>query len=104
MKLTHVMKRRAVIGSAAAFLLISANLTPAWAITGGQPDAGRHPNVCAVIAAHPVYGVLPFSGVLIHWIVPSHPIHALFQLLHAGLSPAHARGTTQRSWCLATGS
>ena len=23
-----------------------------------------------------------------HWIVPSHPVHALFQLIHAGLSPA----------------
>jgi sterol desaturase/sphingolipid hydroxylase (fatty acid hydroxylase superfamily) len=37
---------------------------------------------------HPVEHLLYFSGVLIHWIVPSHPIHARFQLLHAGLSPA----------------
>ncbi|MBN8629692.1 MAG: sterol desaturase family protein [Rhodobacterales bacterium] len=29
-----------------------------------------------------------FSGVLIHFIVPLHPLHAMFQLMHAGLSPA----------------
>jgi sterol desaturase/sphingolipid hydroxylase (fatty acid hydroxylase superfamily) len=37
---------------------------------------------------HPVEHILYFSGVLVHWIVPSHPVHALFQLIHAGLSPA----------------
>lgn len=37
---------------------------------------------------HPVEHLLYFSGVLIHWIIPSHPIHALFHLVHAGLAPA----------------
>ena len=27
------------------------------------------------------------SGVLLHWIIPSHPIHAIAHLLHAGISP-----------------
>jgi sterol desaturase/sphingolipid hydroxylase (fatty acid hydroxylase superfamily) len=40
------------------------------------------------ISMHPVEHLLYFSGVLIHWIVPSHPIHALFHLQHAGLTPA----------------
>ena len=28
-----------------------------------------------------------FSGTLIHFIIPAHPVHAVFQLLHAGIGP-----------------
>ncbi|SDB45140.1 sterol desaturase family protein [Bauldia litoralis] len=38
------------------------------------------------ISMHPVEHLLYFSGVLIHWIVLSHPIHAMFHLFHAGLA------------------
>jgi sterol desaturase/sphingolipid hydroxylase (fatty acid hydroxylase superfamily) len=48
-----------------------------------------NPGPWSGIAMHPVEHVLYFSGVLIHWIVPSHPMHAMFHLIHAGLSPAH---------------
>jgi sterol desaturase/sphingolipid hydroxylase (fatty acid hydroxylase superfamily) len=37
---------------------------------------------------HPGEHLLYFSSVLIHWIVPSHPVHALFNLVHLALSPA----------------
>lgn len=47
-----------------------------------------NPGPWSGLAMHPVEHLLYFSGVLIHWIVPSHPLHALFQLVHAGLSPA----------------
>jgi sterol desaturase/sphingolipid hydroxylase (fatty acid hydroxylase superfamily) len=47
-----------------------------------------NPGPWSGLAMHPVEHLLYFSGVLIHWIVPSHPIHAIFHLLHAGLSPA----------------
>jgi sterol desaturase/sphingolipid hydroxylase (fatty acid hydroxylase superfamily) len=50
--------------------------------------ANINPGPWSGLSMHPVEHLLYFSGVLIHWIVPSHPIHALFQLLHAGLSPA----------------
>ena len=40
------------------------------------------------LAMHPVEHALYFSGVLIHWIVPSHPVHAIFHLVHLGLAPA----------------
>jgi len=46
-----------------------------------------NPGPWSGLAMHPVEHLLYFSGVLIHWIVPSHPVHALFQLIHAGLSP-----------------
>jgi sterol desaturase/sphingolipid hydroxylase (fatty acid hydroxylase superfamily) len=46
-----------------------------------------NPGPWSGLSMHPVEHLLYFSGVLIHWIVPSHPVHALFHLIHAGLSP-----------------
>jgi len=40
------------------------------------------------MAMHPVEHFLYFSVVLIHWVIPSHPLHFLFNLQHAGLAPA----------------
>jgi sterol desaturase/sphingolipid hydroxylase (fatty acid hydroxylase superfamily) len=40
------------------------------------------------MAMHPVEHVLYFSVVLIHWVVPSHPIHFLFNSQHTALTPA----------------
>ena len=40
------------------------------------------------LSMHPIEHVLYFSGVLLHWVIPSHPVHAIFHLLHAGVSPA----------------
>jgi len=36
---------------------------------------------------HPVEHVVYFSAVLIHWVVPSHPVHAMFNLFHAAMAP-----------------
>jgi len=44
------------------------------------------------IAMHPIEHILFFSGVLLYWIIPAHPLHALAHLMHAGLNPA--RGHT----------
>lgn len=40
------------------------------------------------LAMHPVEHLLYYSSVLIHWIVPSHPSHALYNLFHLSLMPA----------------
>lgn len=40
------------------------------------------------LAMHPVEHVFYFSVVLIHLVVPSNPLHAIFTLAHAGLTPA----------------
>jgi len=40
------------------------------------------------LAMHPLEHVLYFSVVLIHWIVPSHPVHFLFNAQHTALTPA----------------
>ena len=47
-----------------------------------------NPGPWSGLAMHPVEHVLYFSCVLIHWIVPSHPLHAIFNLVHTSLSPA----------------
>ena len=40
------------------------------------------------MSMHPVEHVLYFSGILIHWVVLSHPLHAIFHLQQTGLAPA----------------
>lgn len=40
------------------------------------------------LAMHPIEHLVYFSVVLIHWVVPSHPFHVIFNLLHTGLTPA----------------
>ncbi len=73
-----------ILTGAVALLLISAVFGGrALAITFGEPDQGRHPNVCAVIAAHPIYGLLPFSGTLISDRVVLTAGHAV-QMIEAG--------------------
>lgn len=48
-----------------------------------------NPNPWSGMAMHPVETILYLSVVLIHWIVPSHPLHFLFNLQHAALTPAN---------------
>lgn len=40
------------------------------------------------LSMHPIEHIIYFSGVLICWIVPSHPIHMLLHLQHAAFTPA----------------
>jgi sterol desaturase/sphingolipid hydroxylase (fatty acid hydroxylase superfamily) len=47
-----------------------------------------NPGPWSGLAMHPVEHLLYFSGVLIHWIVPSHALHLIFHLVHLGLAPA----------------
>ena len=39
------------------------------------------------LSMHPIEHILYFSGVLIHWIIPSHPLVAMYHVFHAGLAP-----------------
>jgi sterol desaturase/sphingolipid hydroxylase (fatty acid hydroxylase superfamily) len=48
----------------------------------------NNPGPWSGMAMHPVEHLLYFSVVLIHWIVPSHPIHFLFNAQHTALTPA----------------
>ena len=46
-----------------------------------------NPGPWSGLAMHPVEHILYFSGVLIHWILPSHPIHVIFHLQHLAFAP-----------------
>jgi sterol desaturase/sphingolipid hydroxylase (fatty acid hydroxylase superfamily) len=46
-----------------------------------------NPGPWSGVAMHPVEHVLYFSGVFLHWILPSHPLHVLFHLQYTALSP-----------------
>jgi len=47
-----------------------------------------NPGPWSGLAMHPIEHLLYFSVVLIHWVVPSHPIHLLFNSQHTALTPA----------------
>lgn len=40
------------------------------------------------LSMHPIEHIFYFSCVFFNWIVPSSPFHAIFNLMHAGISPA----------------
>lgn len=48
------------------------------------------------LSMHPIEHLLYFSGIFIHWIIPSHPIHALFHIQHAALTPAQSHSGFER--------
>jgi sterol desaturase/sphingolipid hydroxylase (fatty acid hydroxylase superfamily) len=47
-----------------------------------------NPGPWSGLSMHPVEHLLYFSGVLLHWVVPSHPLHIIYHLQLAGLSPS----------------
>lgn len=48
------------------------------------------------LAMHPIEHLLYFSGAAIHFVIPSHPLHALYHLTLAGLSPARSHSGFER--------
>ena len=46
-----------------------------------------NPGPWSGLSMHPVEHLLYFSAVAIHWIVPSHPIHAMFNSFHLMMAP-----------------
>ncbi|RMN40287.1 Sterol desaturase/sphingolipid hydroxylase, fatty acid hydroxylase superfamily [Pseudomonas syringae] len=48
------------------------------------------------LVMHPVEHLLYWSSVLIHFVVPSHPIHILFQLQYSSLQPAQGHAGFER--------
>ena len=69
--------RRTVLALVAA-LAAALAAAPAWAITGGEPDNGRHPNVGMIIAPAPEGGYYFCSGVLIAPTVVLTAAHCTF--------------------------
>lgn len=47
-----------------------------------------NPGPWSGLSMHPVEHLIYFSGLLIYWIIPAHPLHFMHLSLMAGLSPA----------------
>ncbi len=61
---------------------------PLYCLAHRLHHKNANPGPWSGLAMYPVEHVLYFSCVLIYWIVPSHPLHAIFNLVHTSLSPA----------------
>lgn len=55
-----------------------------------------NPGPWSGLSMHPVEHLLYFSAVAIHWIVPSHPIHAMFTSFHLMMSPVPGHAGFER--------
>ena len=40
------------------------------------------------LSMHPIEHLIYLSGIFVYWIIPAHPLHAVFHVMHASLSPA----------------
>jgi len=47
-----------------------------------------NPNPWSGMSMHPIETIIYMSVAAIHWVVPSHPFHFLFDLQHTAISPA----------------
>lgn len=55
-----------------------------------------NPGPWSGLAMHPLEHVLYFSSVLVHLVIPSHPIHILFHIMISALAPAAAHAGIQK--------
>jgi sterol desaturase/sphingolipid hydroxylase (fatty acid hydroxylase superfamily) len=46
-----------------------------------------NPGPWSSLSMHPVEHILYFSCVAFHWVIPAHPVNAIFNLTHAALAP-----------------
>jgi sterol desaturase/sphingolipid hydroxylase (fatty acid hydroxylase superfamily) len=46
-----------------------------------------NPSPWSGLSMHPLEHLIYFSAVAIHWIVPSHPLHAMYTLFHLMMAP-----------------
>ena len=46
-----------------------------------------NPGPWSGLSMHPLEHLVYYSAVAIHWVVPSHPIHALYNLVHLTMAP-----------------
>ena len=51
-----------------------------------------NPGPWSGIAMHPIEHIIYFSGIMIYWIIPSHPIIAISHIFYAGLAPNNGHG------------
>ena len=60
---------------------------PLYRIAHRTHHNNANPGPWSGMSMHPIEHILYFSGILIHWIIPSHPLIAMFHIFHAGIAP-----------------
>ncbi len=55
-----------------------------------------NPGPWSGLSMHPLEHVVYFSAIAIHWIVPSHPLHAMFNQFHLLLAPTPGHAGFER--------
>jgi sterol desaturase/sphingolipid hydroxylase (fatty acid hydroxylase superfamily) len=46
-----------------------------------------NPSPWSGLSMHPVEHLVYFSAVAVHWVIPSHPLHAMYNLMHLAMAP-----------------
>jgi len=60
---------------------------PLYRIAHKVHHLNTNPGPWSGLSMHPIEHLIYFTGVFIHWIIPSHPLLAMYHLFHAGLAP-----------------
>lgn len=55
-----------------------------------------NPSPWSGLSMHPLEHLVYFSAVAIHWIVPSHPLHAMYNLVHLTMAPVPGHSGFER--------
>ena len=64
------------------------HVSPLYELAHKLHHRNVNPGPWSGLSMHPIEHLFYFSCVFFNWIVPSSPFHAIFNLLHAGVSPA----------------
>ena len=69
---------------------------PLYKIAHVVHHRNSNPGPWSGLAMHPIEHLLYFTCVMIHWVIPSHPAVAMWNLFHASLSPHAGHGGYDR--------
>ena len=62
---------------------------PLYKIAHNVHHRNTNPGPWSSLAMHPLEHFLYFSGAILHWVLLSHPLHAMYHIFHAGLGSAN---------------
>ena len=60
---------------------------PLYRIAHFVHHRNSNPGPWSGMSMHPIEHIIYFTGIFIHWIIPSHPLIAMWHIFHAALAP-----------------
>jgi sterol desaturase/sphingolipid hydroxylase (fatty acid hydroxylase superfamily) len=70
--------------------------TPLYRAIHHLHHKNANPGPWSGLAMHPIEHLLYFSGVLIYWVIPAHPLHVIYHLQTAGFLPSQGHSGFER--------